>query len=261
MAGGSGTSPDVVTIRTRALLLTKAAVDGVAADLGVLLVYGSARTGKSYAVAQACAALESPPWFRLDIPPGVRPKELAVRILAAVTGVDHSAGERYGVFESVEELLSRRPVLLWLDNAHNLDREALELLRFFHAGDAHFGLVLSGDTWLQELLSTHGLYESIQYEVPVHPLDRSEVLSIIPEWHPLFRDVDPDLIEHIDEHFSQGRLGNWELFVISAQRLMEQHDIKSLDGAVASAVFALRRRTRPNLARKDRHSPRKAPWR
>lgn len=239
-----------LTVQTDPYLRTLSAVAAAVEERVIVLLVGDGGTGKTFAVYDALDALGDVDYVRWQAQPDTTPKQTAVRLLKAATGVDYGSDERYAVFERLEEELELRPRLPWVDEAHNIGFKGLEILRHvWMSARTNVGMVLSGGPDLIGFVQRNSMMSRRVFEVVrFAPFDRADLIRVLPQWHPLYGDLnkqDPGLYKELftriyDNYPAGGNFGMWDLFTRSALRLMRQHDIPLLTVDVAQAVIAKR---------------------
>jgi hypothetical protein len=140
----------------------------------------------------------------------------------------------------VEHLIAERAIVV-IDESQLLTSDCIELLRYLHDHrTTRFALVLVGGNGTWRVLSREPMLASRVYRrVRFQPLARADVLAAIPAYHPIYADVDPALVELVDDMFAHGNLRNWAAFTDSALRLQKQLGHGELDEPLTRNVFAL----------------------
>jgi hypothetical protein len=82
------------------------------------------------------------------------------------------------------------------------------------------------------------LRSRLYHRVTFAPLASDSVLRVIPRFHPLYADVDLELLALVDDRFAHGYFRDWVTFTQTASRLCQELG-QPLDEKVARAVFAL----------------------
>src|SRR4051795_6202926 len=86
--------------------------------------------------------------------------------------------------------------LVVIDEAQRLNRECIQYIRHLHDDPAtRFGLLLVGGDGCWQVLSRAAVLLSRLYRrVTFTPLSARDVLEVMPRYHPLYRDSDPELL-------------------------------------------------------------------
>jgi type II secretory pathway predicted ATPase ExeA len=229
------------TLKTQEYQLTQRAVRDVAAHRAMGLIHGDAGHGKTFAVDEAVADLAVRALW-LDLPFGTSPKQLVEELFAAVSGARQS-GTRAELERLLLEALSRRDVLLIVDEAQRLNYYCVEYLRYLYdLPAARLALVLVGGNGCWQLLRRYPMLRSrIWRRVEFRPLNADQVLRLIPSFHPLYRGVPVTVLREVDDRFAQGNLRNWAAFTKSATELMHEVGERELTPEIVANVFTLHR--------------------
>jgi AAA domain len=229
-----------VTVATEPLRLAHRVVADLM-DAGAMgVIHGEAGLGKTFAVddaLHACPTVTEACWTSFPARPTMR--QVTLDLLGLLTRT-HRAGTRFQATHELIEALADRPRLLVIDEAQRLNRECIELLRHLHDHPAtQFGLLLVGGDGCWEVLSREPMLRSRIYRrVRFQPLTVAEVLTVLPGYHPLYADTDPELLSLIDEHFAHGNWRNWAAFTHTAAALTAETG-RILDEPLVRNVFAL----------------------
>lgn len=87
----------------------------------------------------------------------------------------------------------------------------------------NFGLLLVGGDGCWEVLSREPMLRSrVHRRVAFRPMTGQEVLEVLPRWHRLYRDQDPELLGFNDDVFGHGQFRNWVHFTKSFQQIFPQ---------------------------------------
>ena len=121
-----------------------------------------------------------------------------------------------------------------------MNRECIEVLRHLHDHPAtSFCLLLVGGDGTWQVLSREPMLRSRIYRrVTVQPLSTQQVVGLMPAFHPIYTDTQPELLLFIDDHFAHGNLRDWAAFTHTAARLMASGKAE-LDEQLARNAFAL----------------------
>jgi hypothetical protein len=71
------------------------------------------------------------------------------------------------------------------------------------------------------------------------PLPSRDVLEVIPRYHPLYNDADPELLLTIDDHYAHGLFRHWAAFTHTASTVCAEDDQPTVTAELARAVFVL----------------------
>jgi AAA domain len=231
---------DAATVVTEPLRLTHRIVADLMGAQAMGVIHGEAGLGKTFAVddaLHACPAVTEACWTSFPARPTMR--QVTLDLLGLLTRT-HRAGTRFQATHELIEALADRPRLLVIDEAQRLNRECIELLRHLHDHPAtRFGLLLVGGDGCWEVLSREPMLRSRIYRrLRFQPLTAREVLMVVPGYHPLYADADPELLCLVDEHFAHGNWRNWAAFTHTAVGLAAETG-RTLDEPLVRNVFAL----------------------
>lgn len=229
---------DARTMDTTTLQLTRRAVHDLVDLEAMGVIYGPAGTGKTFAWQAAAAGLDVPV-CAVQFPSRPTMLRVAQVLLRELTG-ESPKGSRFALSDTLLDLLSEQPRLVVIDEAQWLNKECIEYARHLHDDpDSRFALLLVGGEGCWQVLSREPMLRSrLYHRVAFSPLTPEAVLRVIPRFHPLYGDVDPELLALIDERFAHGYFREWVTFTHAALRTCGQLD-QGLDEPIARAVFAL----------------------
>ena len=114
--------------------------------------------------------------------------------------------------------LSDRRRLVVIGEAQNLNRDCFEYLRHLHDDPAtRFALLFDGGDGCWEVLAREPMLRTRIYRrVAFRSLSDADVLTLIPGYHPIYTDADPELLLLIDDKAANGRLRSWAAFTHTA---------------------------------------------
>jgi DNA transposition AAA+ family ATPase len=195
-------------VRTDPFELTQRFGEQVLAFAGILLLMGEPGTGKTFAATTFCRAADVPVLF-LHLADTVRGHDV-LRDLLEQLGLASGGGGRALLERAREALLGRRLVIL-VDEAHQLNREALRQLRYlFDQPGMRFALILTGS----DFSKAFGLVPEFESRVArcVHfsPLKGRALIEVLREHHPIFAASDPAVLRAIDRQHCRGLWREWD---------------------------------------------------
>ncbi len=232
---------DVATVYTDSMALTRRAVADIAARRALGVVHGAAGLGKTFAVESAVAALGGawePVWLAFSARPTMR--LIASELLVAITG-GHELRDRFTLTRMVKAELALRPRLIVIDEAQNLNRECLEFVRHLGEDDQRqSGTVLVGGDGCWDVLAREPMLRSRLFRrVASGPFSAEQVLDVVGRYHPIYRDIDDDLILFVDAYCGHGNFRNWAAFTLTAVELCRETGRDRLDEQIARNAFTL----------------------
>lgn len=227
-------------LATRHLLMTGQALADVLENEAMGAIVGPAGLGKTFAIAHAIEnhaehvirlTFEARPTMRL----------IGDRLLHALTG-SPGRGTRFAMTDQLMNRLSERRRLVVIGEAQNLNRDCFEYLRHLHDDPAtRFGLLFDGGDGCWEVLAREPMLRSRIYRrVAFAPLADQDVVTLMPGYHPIYADADPQLLLFIDEKAAHGRLRSWAAFTHTAARICHSRGRAQVDRkGVESAMTQL----------------------
>jgi type II secretory pathway predicted ATPase ExeA len=229
------------TVATEPLRLTHRAVADLRRARAMGVVHGDAGLGKTFAVEDAMlTSTEMAEACWMSVASGLTLRQLSLDLLGLLTRrrLDTT---RYNATYELIELLAERPRLLVLDESQRLSSDGIELLRHLHDHPAtQFALLLVGGNGCWEVLSREPMLRSRIYRrIHFQPLSPQQVLQVLPGYHPLYAQTDPDLLSLVDESYAHGNRRAWASFTHTALELATQTGRAGLDEPLVRNVFAL----------------------
>jgi DNA transposition AAA+ family ATPase len=229
---------NAAVLQTRHFLLTESAVSDVIDAEAMGAVFGPAGLGKTFAVAEALAQHKLPV-IRLSFETTPTMRLVADRLLHAFTGVP-SKRTRFVITEVLIDLLAQRRRLVIIGEAQNLNRDCFEYLRHLHDDpNTHFGLIFDGGDGCWDVISREPMLHSRIYRpVSFTPLIESDILDLIPTYHPIYQNTDPDLLLEIDERIGHGRMRSWAAFTKTAADMCARNNTQQINAAITRSAIA-----------------------
>lgn len=230
---------DAATLETESYMLAQHAVADAVEACAMAVLHGGAGLGKTYAVEDALAAPDIRTVWA-SFPSRPTPRLIAATLHEQLTGRETRL-DRFAIIRRLVDELSRAPAIVVVDESQLLTSDCIELLRYLHDHrTTRFALVLVGGNGTWRVLSREPMLASRVYRrVRFAPLTRADVLAAIPEFHPIYADIDEALIALVDDVFAHGNLRNWAAFTDSALRLQRRVGHDALDERLTRNVFAL----------------------
>jgi len=115
------------------------------------------------------------------------------------------------------DLLSERPRVLVIDEAHKLTPTAItELRNLLDDDDTLFALLLiGGDRLENKLIANDELDDRVVYRTYFRPLNDREAVKAMRAFHPFYADVDEKLLRYVNRR-CKGRYRRWASFTLDA---------------------------------------------
>lgn len=229
------------TVATQQLLDARELIAAATEAQAMAAIYGAAGTGKTFAVHETVSDMPAQSWVHLDF--RCRPTLRDIR-QALHRNQGHDAYLGAGMFESDEALkglLAEVPRLVVIDEAQWLNRECFEYLRHLHDDPrTRFSLLFVGGPGCFEVLRREPMLNSRLYaHLRFEPLSWDEVRAIIPLYHPVYRDVDVDLLALVDGACCHGNFRMWAKFTHHVVRFSTRVGRQRLDQEIVHNVFRL----------------------
>ena len=228
---------DAAVLATRHLLMTGHAVADLINNEAMGAVVGAAGLGKTFAIAHALES-RTEPFVHLTFEARPTMRLVADRLLNALTGAPWS-GTRFAMTAELLERLSERRRLVVIGEAQNLNRDCFEYLRHLHDDPAtRFALLFDGGDGCWEVLAREPMLHSRIYRrVAFTALSDRDVLTLIPGYHPIYREADPELLLLIDDKVAHGRLRSWAAFTHTAAAICRSNGARGLDRRIAESAI------------------------
>jgi hypothetical protein len=133
--------------------------------------------------------------------------------------------------------LSDRRRLIVIGEAQNLNRDCFEYLRHRHDDpETTFGLLFDGDDGCWEVIAREPMLRSRIYR-RVAFAALSDSAELIPSYHPIYRDVDTDLLLRINDEATRGRLRSWVAFTLTAANICRRCEADRVDRGIARSAM------------------------
>jgi DNA transposition AAA+ family ATPase len=186
----------------------------VLALAGILLILGPSGTGKTYSADTLCATL-GVPVVKLHL--GSRARGFDVlRTMLQELGLPSTSTGRL-LLEEAREALRGRVLVIYVDEAHNLNAEALQQIRYlFDQRDACFALVLTAVDFSGAYASTPELATRISRQVEFGPLRGVALLKALKAHHPILKATTDEVLRRLDQYACRGVWRRWENVLVSA---------------------------------------------
>lgn len=173
----------------------------------IMCVTGDPGTGKTYATDCFAASLDVLV-VKLHLGDRARGHEV-LRALLETLGEPAGARGRL-LLENARESLTGRQILIYVDEAHLLNREALRQLRWLYdQRGMRFGLVMTGVSFAEAFAKVPEFDSRVARRVHFTRLDRSTLVPSLAAMHPILAATDPDLLRSIDSRYCSGLWRHW----------------------------------------------------
>ncbi len=220
-------------LATRDLLLTGRAISDLIESEAMGAVVGPAGLGKTFAIEHAVQS-RGEPVITLTFEARPTMRLVADRLLYRLTGAP-GGGTRFAMTDQLLNRLSDCRRLVVIGEAQNLNRDCFEYLRHLHDDPAtRFALLFDGGDGCWEVLAREPMLRSRIYRrVAFGRLSDADVLALIPGYHPIYADADPELLVLINDKAANGRLRSWAAFTHTASGICRGIGTERIDATIA----------------------------
>jgi hypothetical protein len=181
---------------------------------GILLVWGPPGHGKTCATAELARAVAVPVvWIHLAA--AAKGNEVLRALLAGLG--EEISGPTAVLLERARTSLAGRRLLVCVDEANLLNREALHQLRYlFDQPNTTFALVLTGSDFTRAWGAAPELESRISRQVEFGPLAGTRLTRALASFHPVLAATEPTLLRQIDRECAGGSWRTWEKVLVAA---------------------------------------------
>jgi hypothetical protein len=208
---------------------------------GMGCVIGEAGMGKTFSIATGLTLNKQIDYVYISFPPESTARLVSQKLVEALSGEAATKIERNEILRlrATSLLRSRQPMVI-VDEAQNLDRQGIENLRYLHdVCSCSFPILLSGGDGCWEVLSAEKMLESRIHEYVAHRrLCETDVVDILPNYHPLWTDADPELIRHIDARRCRGEFRRWAGFTAKAELEVDASPDAEINEDLVDSILA-----------------------
>lgn len=228
---------DARVMKTEASLRARRCIASAIQHRGILLMSGPTGSDKTFAAAQALAGFDMACVYTL-FDGQANPNEMARVILRTATGGTHS-GRREELRDQCVRLF-RNPWILVIDEVQHLQRTCMFFLRYLHdRPEAPVTIILIGTEQAKDKVAAgDSTLSSRTRNCDFQPIKLDVLLTAIPRYHPIYREITPDDIQRIHDVYAGGDLRRWADFAIAGIDECERHGTKVLDSATVAAALA-----------------------
>lgn len=212
-----GTSP-TATLRRIRLRLTE-----TARDRTVLVVTGSAGSGKSFGVGRGAEHVVTKLGHQViwvELASSASEKALLEDLYIQVTGTEPPSRSRAAdLRRHLQRVLSEQPRVLIVDEAQHASSMALRNLRWLHdKSTSDFALVIVGTPTLWKTLPPE-MRSRTAYHVEVDRIADGDAAKTLTGLHPFFTNVPRGLLADLNRQYARGSFRWWAKFLANAVNL------------------------------------------
>ncbi|MFJ3206310.1 AAA family ATPase [Streptomyces sp. NPDC086989] len=202
--------PGAQVVSTRALLAARENIRAAIGAQAMICIYGQAGHGKSFAVNASLRELAPKLTRRIQFRARPSTRDLRHELFYAL-GLQGRPPAHAIEFDRMLRGALVEPLVLVCDEAQWLSKLCFEYLRYlWDDTDSALTIVFTGGNGCFEMLLSEPMLESRVYawqEIGRMPLE--EVLDVIPAFHPLWSEADPELIALCDQEAAHGNFRAW----------------------------------------------------
>ncbi|MFE1442926.1 AAA family ATPase [Streptomyces sp. NPDC058739] len=202
--------PGAHVVSTRSLLTARENIRAAIEAKAMICIYGQAGQGKSFAVNASLRELAPAVTRRIQFRARPSTRDLRHELFHAL-GLPGRPPAHAIEFDRILRGALEEPRVLVCDEAQWLSKLCFEYLRYlWDDTDSDLTIIFTGGNGCFEMLQSEPMLESRVYawqEITRMSLD--EVLEVVPAFHPLWGDADPDLIALCDQEAAHGNFRAW----------------------------------------------------
>jgi hypothetical protein len=217
-------------VSTRALLGVRENIRAAIDAKAMICIYGSAGHGKSFAVNASLRELAPSMTHRIQFRARPSTRDLRHELFHALGLHGRPPSHAIEFDRMLRGALEERRVLV-CDEAQWLSKLCFEYLRYlWDDTGTDLTIIFTGGNGCFEMLQSEPMLESRVYawqEIDPMPLD--EVLTVVPAFHPVWADADPELIALCDREAAHGNFRAWAKITHHLTVGMKETDRGSVD--------------------------------
>jgi hypothetical protein len=227
-------------VATEGLLATKENLGLVIEERGMMCLHGEAGVGKTLSVIAVLRRLAPEETLRVQFRSHPYPRDIRGHLFTALglTGDPPARALEYDLLLKRE--LSKRFRVLVCDEAQWLSRECFELWRHLW-DDQHTQIAIifvGGGNCYRVLRREPMLSSRIFIWQEYSRLTRTDVLRVIPSFHPIWAGADPADITFADTHAAHGNFRQWAKITALAQTALQRLERDTVNEEVLQWVFS-----------------------
>lgn len=203
--------PGARTVTTSAVRAAAHALDQALAHRHLICVSADPGAGKTFTLHTLCRRPTTPTALWLLPRPRARPDDLR-RTLHKALALQGAVPTDPGICDDyLRHTLRQSEHLLVVDEAHQLSASCIEYLRYHHDEPAcRLTIVLlASRSRLRALRNQAALLSRTATWHHLLPLDADETSAVLPDFHPIWRDVPHTLISRLDTLWAHGNFRRW----------------------------------------------------
>ncbi|MFD7015189.1 AAA family ATPase [Streptomyces sp. NPDC059161] len=202
--------PGAQVVSTRALLMVRENIRAAIEARAMICIYGQAGRGKSLAVNTSLRELAPKLTRRIQFRARPSTRDLRHELFHALGLQGRPPAHAIEFDRMLRGALEETHVLV-CDEAQWLSKMCFEYLRYLWDDiSSDLTIVFTGGDGCFEMLQSEPMLESRVYAwQEIEPMPLEEVLTVVPAFHPVWADADPDLIAMCDDEAAHGNFRAW----------------------------------------------------
>jgi hypothetical protein len=212
--------PEVATVATPSLRRIRLRLAQAAQDRTLVVITGTAGSGKSYAVGRGAEAVRDDTDTRIvwvELASTISEKALMEDLYIQVTDLmPPKRASTADLRRLLQRTLAEEHRMLIVDEAQHASSMALRNLRWLHdKTTSDFALVIVGTPPLWKKLPPE-LKSRTAHHVEVSRIADADVAGVLRALHPLFAEIDASLLEVTNRRWARGSFRWWAKFLANA---------------------------------------------
>jgi DNA transposition AAA+ family ATPase len=225
-------------IQTRHFLDAQEVLDDAAAVGGIATLIGEAGLGKSFAVEHW---LEETPIRTWQFTPRgmTTGRALLAQLLQLVTQTDEQPhGTEFTLLPRLLHELAYEDAVIVFDEAQWLKRAMKTLRALWLHRRKPLGLVFVGGPEFEALLASESMLHSrLAGGVRFQPLTERDLGEILPHYHPIYLEANPQLFRRVNRRYANGSFRLWANFTRLAAKQCRRDGLETLTAEASEEVL------------------------
>ncbi|MFC9472442.1 AAA family ATPase [Nocardia sp. NPDC056952] len=230
----------VNVVATEALMMAHDNLADVIEAQAMMCVHGDAGLGKTLSVNAALCRLAPGLVCRVQFRARPTPRDIRHTLFTALAVSGRPPAKPIEFDLILKDVLAERFRILVCDEAQWLSRECFEYWR--HLWDdqrTQIAIVFVGGGDCYEVLRREPMLSSRVYVwQEFRRMTAEQVLTVIPAYHPIWAQADPEIIAYADTHAGHGNFRSWAKITSHAARTLNKAGRDTVDHDVLGYVFS-----------------------
>ncbi|MFH8804888.1 AAA family ATPase [Streptomyces sp. NPDC017936] len=217
--------PDARTVTTQAVQAAGHALDNALREQSMMCLTADPGVGKTFTLHILCEQRPTLPALRLLPRPQARPDDLRHSLHRALNLPGDPPQDAGTCDDYLRHTLAKPPRLLAIDEAHQLSASCIEYLRYLHDDPAPqiTILLLASRPRLKALRTQLTLISRVTTWHHMEPLAADEVLTALPDFHPLWHSTPSHTLACLDDMWAHGNMRRWAALTHQLQAHHRRH--------------------------------------